>query len=201
MAQAKTQPKLTFEEFLEYDDGTDKRYELVGGVPVEVPAENDLNLQLAMRILGALLPFTQLELFRLNSTQIEVLPLPNVDHESRAADLIVLTPDLAEQLKTLSSSAIALSMPNPPLVVELASPYERTSDKNYRRDYVEKRKQYEQRQIPEYWIVDATAQKVTILTLKGRRYAEQVYTGQDKIISATFPALELTAEQVFARDR
>ncbi|MBN3922344.1 Uma2 family endonuclease [Nostoc sp. NMS4] len=26
-----TTPKLTFEEYLKYDDGTDKRYELVNG--------------------------------------------------------------------------------------------------------------------------------------------------------------------------
>ncbi|NJL23339.1 MAG: Uma2 family endonuclease, partial [Leptolyngbyaceae cyanobacterium SM1_3_5] len=32
--------KLTFEEYLAYDDGTDTRYELVDGVLVEMPTES-----------------------------------------------------------------------------------------------------------------------------------------------------------------
>ena len=201
MAQAKTQPKLTFEEFLEYDDGTEKRYELVDGIPVEVPAESDLNLELAMALMELLMSLVgSLKLFRTKS-QLEVTPLNAVPYKTREADLIVLTPELAATLKDEGSSIIRLSMSPPPLVVEFVSPYDRPSDENYQRDYVDKRKQYENRGVPEYWIVDATAQKVTILTLKGSSYGEQVFTGQDKIISATFPELELTAEQFFTRDR
>ncbi|MGF1524663.1 MAG: Uma2 family endonuclease [Leptolyngbyaceae cyanobacterium] len=201
MAQAKTQPKLTFEEFLEYDDGTEKRYELVDGVPVEVPAESDLNLELAMALMGLLLPFVgSLKLFRTKS-QLAVSPLAGIPNQTREADLIVLTPELATVLKGEGSSVIRSKMPNPPLVVEFVSPYERPGDENYQRDYLDKRKQYERRGIPEYWIVDATAQKVTVLTLKGKSYAEQVFTDQDRIVSAAFPALVLTAEQIFASDR
>ncbi len=200
MAQAKTQPKLTFEEFLEYDDGTDKRYELVDGVPVEVPEEKYRNVKLARQLAKLLEAVIDYQLIHTHATAVEVTPTDDISQESRRPDLMVLTPELDILLED-EPSAIALSMPNPPLVVEFVSPYDRTSDENYQRDYAAKRKQYEQRQIPEYWIVDATAQKVTVLMLKGRKYAEQVFAGQDKILSAAFPALELTAEQIFASNR
>lgn len=36
-------PRLTFEEYLMYDDHTDKRYELVQGELVELPLESEEN--------------------------------------------------------------------------------------------------------------------------------------------------------------
>lgn len=49
-----TSSTLTFEEYLAYDDGTDTRYELVDGVLRERPPENDQNLEIARRLLLAL---------------------------------------------------------------------------------------------------------------------------------------------------
>ncbi|MGD1905467.1 MAG: hypothetical protein ACFB0C_05655 [Leptolyngbyaceae cyanobacterium] len=37
------QQRLTLEEYLTYDDGTDTRYTLVNGEPTPVPSESDLN--------------------------------------------------------------------------------------------------------------------------------------------------------------
>lgn len=45
-----TQTRLRFnslEDYLNYDDGTDRRYELVNGELIELPAESDLNVQIA----------------------------------------------------------------------------------------------------------------------------------------------------------
>ena len=42
MTQVTTKPKyLTLEEFYEYDDGTDTRYELVDGELVEMPSPTE----------------------------------------------------------------------------------------------------------------------------------------------------------------
>ena len=43
MAIAINQP-MTLEEYLNYDDGTDARYELVDGILVEMGAESDINV-------------------------------------------------------------------------------------------------------------------------------------------------------------
>jgi Uma2 family endonuclease len=47
MTQAKPRFR-TIEEFLNYDDGTDTRYELVRGELVEMPNESTLNTQMAV---------------------------------------------------------------------------------------------------------------------------------------------------------
>ena len=197
MPQTKAQT-LTFEAFLAYDDGTDARYELTNGVPVEVPEESDLNLKLARWLARLLEAVTEFDLIRTHTSTVQVTSLPGINKENRFPDLTVLTPDLDHLLEQEKSSAIKLNMPNPALVAEVVSPYKSDRDPNYQRDYVDKRKQYEHWRIPEFWIVDPTAQKVTVLQLKGGSYTEQVFTEQDRINSAVFPALELTADQIFA---
>ena len=54
MTVASTSP-MTLEEYLDYDDGTDTRYELVNGELVEMPAESDLNRRIAIFLLSYLL--------------------------------------------------------------------------------------------------------------------------------------------------
>ena len=39
--------KMTFEEFLNYDDGTDALYELENGKLIAMPSESDLNQRIA----------------------------------------------------------------------------------------------------------------------------------------------------------
>jgi Uma2 family endonuclease len=80
-------------------------------------------------------------------------------------------------------------MAPPLLVVEVVSP----GPENHRRDYLEKRNQYEWRGIPEYWIVDPTAEQVTVLALTDSGYAETIFTDETRVQSPTFPSWALTA--------
>jgi Uma2 family endonuclease len=43
-----TNRQMTLEEYLNFDDGTDTRYELVNGELVEMPSESDLNNVIAI---------------------------------------------------------------------------------------------------------------------------------------------------------
>jgi len=56
--------------------------------------------------------------------------------------------------------------------------------------------EYAAKGIPEYWIVDASKNRITILRLVDGFYEEAIFEGNDRIISGTFPDLDLTAEQV-----
>ena len=47
-AIAKPKPKLTFEEYLHYDDGTENRYELVDGELIALPPESGRNIRIAL---------------------------------------------------------------------------------------------------------------------------------------------------------
>ena len=49
MTIARSQP-MTLEEYLNYDDGTDTRHELVNGIVVDMGAESDINV-----VIGSLL--------------------------------------------------------------------------------------------------------------------------------------------------
>jgi len=53
--------RLTFEQYLEMDDGTDNRYELVNGRLVELPPESEPNTSLAnylfLQLVSAGIPF------------------------------------------------------------------------------------------------------------------------------------------------
>jgi Uma2 family endonuclease len=196
MTQAQPKP-LTFTQYLAQDDGTERRYELTHGVLIDVPPESDDNISLALGLAEYLKQFVSWRLLRTHATTLQVPTLPGVPQENRFPDLMVLTPELAAQLKG-RSSAITLAMPNPALVVEVVSPYRSSTDDNYCRDYIDKRQQYEQRGIAEYWIVDPMLAQVTVLVLMQAGYQAQVFKGQAQITSSAFPGLTLTVDQLFA---
>ena len=179
---------LTFEEYLTYDDGTDKRYELVNGELVFMPPESRLNERIVMWLLTQLLylvPFDRLSL----RTEIVV---SGFRATTRIPDLMVLSEDLVGAMEGATRSTVTLDLPPPILVVEVVSP----GKENQERDYRYKRSEYAARGIAEYWIVDPIEQKVTVLELVKGLYEEKEYRGSDGIVSPTFSSLQLTAEQV-----
>ena len=53
-----TDRKITLNEFLTYDDGSDRCYELVDGVLVEMATESTINLQIAIFLIELFLQLT-----------------------------------------------------------------------------------------------------------------------------------------------
>jgi len=76
------------------------------------------------------------------------------------------------------------------LAIEIVSP------DSVKRDYRFKRAEYASFGIPEYWIIDPAAQKVTLLLLVEGLYEETIYQGNDPIQSQIFPELNLTVNQI-----
>ena len=71
------------------------------------------------------------------------------------------------------------------------------------RDWVEKRADYAEGRIPEYWIVDPSNETVTVLTLEGDAYAEHgVFGDGDAATSMLLPGFSVDVTSVFdaARD-
>jgi len=185
-----TPVKLTFEQYLEYDDGRDNRYELCDGELIGVPPECELNGWIAEWLRDEFVPFIKRRLVRVNSYELQV----QGNRQNRYPDLVVLRQEHLELTK--KRQTITLNMAPPQLVVEVVSPYKNQKDENYQRDYVEKRQQYEQLGIPEYWIIDPQARLVTVLLLVSGRYQATEFSGKQQIISRTFPQLKLTAAQI-----
>lgn len=179
---------LTLEEYLTYDDGTDKRYELVAGELVEMPPESPLNVQIALFLLAQFLQFVPIS--RL-SNKAEIV-VSGFRATTRIPDLIVFSAELTEALQDAKRSTIMPDMPPPVLVVEVVSPGKTNED----RDYRYKRSEYAARGIAEYWIVDPMREQVTVLTLVDGLYEEQVFRGEEAIASPNFPSLNLTVAAV-----
>ncbi|MCY6489699.1 Uma2 family endonuclease [Leptolyngbya sp. GGD] len=190
-----TQAKLRFstiEEYLAYDDGTDTRYELVDGVLVNMGSEKRLNEKIALWLLSQFLQVVSIDLIA-RGTQIAV---KSSSVTARNPDLMILTEDLDQMLSQQNQSLITANMPAPVLIVEVVSPGEPGSE-NYDRDYIDKRREYAERGILEYWIIDPARSVVTVLRLDGKQYQEVgQFQDSDIVLSPSFPQLNLTAMQI-----
>ena len=78
----------------------------------------------------------------------------------------------------------------PDIVAEVLS-----SNRNH--DLVTKRRHYEARGIPEYWIIDAVADTLTVLELADGVYSERaVLTAEDTLTTPLFPDFSLPLAQL-----
>lgn len=189
-----TQAKLRFstiKEYLDYDDGTDTRYELVNGELVALPAENPINSTIATVLVIALSALGIPPYCFAIGHQIEV---DSTEVTARQPDLIVHTEESARAVLS-GERLLRWSMPAPRLVVEVVSPG-KSGSANYNRDYVEKPKEYAARGISEFWQIDPERSIVLVLELRNGSYRSQPFQGADPILSPTFPELQLTAEQI-----
>ena len=186
--------KLTFEEYLAYDDGTNTRYELVNGelVPMAVGTGKHgsiiefLNEQFKDTVKSANQPWTA------KDTKIAVRsPRGGRWDTARIPDVTVLSIAQWEAMQE-REAVIELNDLPPVLVVEVVS--ESTASTDYRAKHSE----YAVLDILEYWIVDPLARTVTICQLNEGRYDDAVFDGEMPIVSTIFPALKLTAAQVLA---
>jgi Uma2 family endonuclease len=186
--------KLTFEEYLAYDDSTDTRYELVDGELVPMSLGTGKH--------GAIIRFVvrrfEDELARSGQPWVPLPALVGVRSPrgrswdtSRIPDVTVLT---TAQWDAMSDreAVINLNEPPPILVVEVVSPSTKTDD------YRSKRSEYGLLEIPEYWIIDPLEEKVTLCILENQFYDSTELGGNDRIQSPTFPNLNVTVAQILA---
>ncbi|MGB3201578.1 MAG: Uma2 family endonuclease [Nodosilinea sp.] len=166
------------------------------GLPIDAPPESDRTIALTLGLAERLKQVVDEGLICTYSIDLQVSVLPGILQANRRPDLVVLTPKLAAQLSE-KWGAIGLEMTNPALVVEVVGPYGTPADAPYRYDYIEKSRQYEQRGVPEYWIVDPTAAEVTVLALHMENtYQGRAFWGPQRIRSAGFPTLDLTVNDL-----
>ena len=188
----------TYEEYLHSDLSSEGNYRLLSnGEVIELPPEDEENICIATELLFVIGQFVKPRtIVRTNSTEIQVHPVGD-NRVNREPDLVVLRPEHIELMADIRKNTVLLGMPAPAFVAEVVSPGRPSSD-NYRRDYEWKRQQYQDLEIPEYWIIDRHRQQVTVLILRNSVYAEQVYKGGEIIHPEAFPAITLSAAQVLS---
>ncbi|MUG92493.1 Uma2 family endonuclease [Scytonema sp. UIC 10036] len=177
---------MTVEEYLTYNDGTDKRYELENGVLIEMPPGTGKH----EAIITFLVVRFFLEKERLGltleprSNGVEVM----TNTQIRRPDVLVMTQQQATSIENKS----AVLKTAPPLIVEVVSP------ESIERDYDTKKLEYAAFGVNEYWIVDPLEDKVTVCSLAGSVYNQAVFTGNQAVVSLTFPQLNATAQKILA---
>jgi Uma2 family endonuclease len=191
MTQAKPRFR-TIEEYLDYDDGTDTRYELVRGELVELPRESRLNHKIASFLFETFIKLGVSSSLLTIGVQIAV---SSQEATAREPDFVVLSEECAIALEGAKSDLITTDMPAPALVVEIVSPGNPGTE-NYDRDYVEKPTEYAARGIPEFWRVDPSRAVVAVLSLSNGSYQVREFRGSSAIVSPTFPTLQITAEKI-----
>ncbi len=183
--------KMTFEEYLAYNDGTDSRHELVDGELVEMPPEDRINSKIALFLLAKLLEVLSEDRLCYKDTEVEV---SGSLAKTRLPDLMVLSEELTVILGD-GRGTVTREMPPPELIIEVASP----GKINEEGDYRYKRSEYAARGVVEYWVINPSRCDITIFSLEAGFYEATVYTGQ-MVLQSRFEALRLTAEQVLSRE-
>jgi Uma2 family endonuclease len=191
-----TDRRMTLEEYLEYDDGTDTRYELVKGQLLAMTPPTWLHIAIAKFLERVF----DREIERLGHPW-EAFREPGQQTEDSSARLpdVAVVPLAAVEVALEQSAVLTVAAI---LIVEVVS--ESTSTQDYR----EKVREYQQKGVSEYWIVDPDpfgAAKyigspkrptVSIYILVSGVYQVQRFQGDEAIVSPTFPELKLTAAKI-----
>ncbi|MBF2064565.1 MAG: Uma2 family endonuclease [Calothrix sp. C42_A2020_038] len=202
MTQALPELKLyTFDEFIEWYPNKGKRYELHDGVIVEMPPETGDHTGIISLLLKLIvLEIEKLTLPYLVSASAFVKP-PNTK-SAYIPDMLIINRDNLKNEPLWKKQSTLIYPESVPLVIEIVST-------NWQDDYYKKLADYEEMNILEYWIVDYDAlggrkfignpkqPTITVCELIDGEYQMTGFTATNRIVSPTFPQLNLTAQQVF----
>ncbi len=209
MTQAQTQTQAeakihTFDEFIEwYPENSEVRYELHDGVIVEMPKPRGKHSKLS----GFLIEELLIAIRELGKRGIWFIPKesivkPKRDKSGYEPDIIILNEETIGDEKRWETGSVIENATSVKLIVEVVST-------NWRDDYYDKLRDYEEMGIPEYWIVDYAAlggrdfigypkqAAIFVCELVEGEYVKTLFRGNNLIISPTFGQLNLTAQQIF----
>jgi len=192
---------VSFDEFIDwYPENSESCYELRRGVIIEMPKPRGKHSRLAGDLafdLGTAIRRVNQPYFIPKECVVKI-----ASDTGYEPDIIILDETaIADEPRWERESIVTLSQ-SIKLVVEVVST-------NWRDDYLVKLADYEAFGIQEYWIADYLGiggrryigspkqPTFTVCSLVDGEYEMQQFRGGDRIISSTFPELQLTVEQIF----
>ncbi|GGA02721.1 Uma2 family endonuclease [Okeania sp. KiyG1] len=206
MTQAQTQPKLiSFDEFIAwYPDSSEFRYELHDGVIIEMPKPKGKHSNLA----GSLIEQLLINIRQMGKGGIWTIPResivkPKSEKTGYEPDIIVLNKEVLGAEPRWEKESVIQNPDTVKLIVEVVS-------SNWRDDYYNKLRDYEEMGIEEYWIVDYAAlgprkfignpkqPTFFVCNLVDGEYQMVPFTKEAVIVSPTFPKFNLSAQDIFA---
>ncbi|MEH2391618.1 MAG: Uma2 family endonuclease [Nostoc sp.] len=195
-------PKLlTFNEFIEWDPNDGKRYELHKGVIIEMPPPTGEH----EKVIAFLSRKLTVEFDRLNLPygipKTALVKTPSAE-SAYSPDVLLLNLNNLDNEPLFKKQSTVSQAASVPIVIEVVS-------SNWRDDYYNKFRDYEEMEIPEYWIADYAAlgarkfignpkqPTIFVCELVDGEYQMTAFQGNTAISSPTFPQLSLTAQQIF----
>ena len=195
-------PKLlTFNEFIEWYPNDGKRYELHKGVIIEMPPPTGTH----EKVIAFLSRKLTVEFDRLNLPygipKTALIQTPSAE-SAYSPDVLLLNLDNLDNEPLFQKQSTVSQAASVPIVIEVVST-------NWRDDYYNKLRDYEEMGIPEYWIADYAAlgarkfignpkqPTIFVCELVDGEYQMTAFQGNTAISSPTFPQLNLTAQQIF----
>jgi len=195
-----TAKPLTFQEFLDFDDGNElNEYELVLGRPVLMGEPSELHEEI-LEFLSFMFELSyrkhklKYSVRKRNALQIN-------ETQSRRPGLAII-----QRPQFYSNDQLRMGIQTQPfMIVEIAS-------SNWSTYLIDKQEEYLSLGVPEYWIIDYRGQipakyclrekgkKVIVLKLENDDYQRSEYFEGETIPCQTFPNLTLTVDQVLAAD-
>ena len=192
----------TFEEFVAgLPENSGVRYELHNGNIIEM-AQPVGEHEEVKGFLGVEIPFEIKRLGLPYGIPNQVIVRPEGKDSGYFPDVLVLNRQNLANEKLWKKQSIISNGASIPLVIEVVST-------NWRDDYHLKYADYEEMGIPEYWIVDYAAlggrnfignpkqPTISVCNLVDEEYQISKFRDHERIISQTFPELNLTANQIF----
>ncbi|MEH1803727.1 MAG: Uma2 family endonuclease [Nostoc sp.] len=195
-------PKLlTFNEFIEWYPNDGKRYELHKRVIIEMPPPTGTH----EKVIAFLSRKLTVEFDRLNLPygipKTALVKTPSAE-SAYSPDVLLLNLDNLDNEPLFQKQSTVSLAASVPIVIEVVS-------SNWRDDYYNKFRDYEEMGIPEYWIADYAAlgarkfignpkqPTIFICELVDGEYQMTPFQGNTAILSPNFPQLNLTAQQIF----
>jgi Uma2 family endonuclease len=203
MTQTQSEIKLyTFDEFIEwYPENSTLKYELHEGMIIEMPpptGDHTVIISCLTKVILLAIQESNLPYLVSASTFVRT---PNTK-SAYLPDMLVINPGNLKNEPFWKKQSTLIYPESIPLVIKIVST-------NWRDDYYNKFSNYEEMGIPEYWIVDYAAlggrkfignpkqPTIFVCELIDGEYQMTPLRGDDRIVSPTFPQLNLTPQQVF----
>jgi Uma2 family endonuclease len=173
--------KMTLEEFLRWEDGTDTRYELIGGFPVAMAPSREAHGVLAIR-LGA----------RIEGALAKRRPCRAISEAG------VLDPDrsdtffVADIAVTCAPFGRSQYVQDPVLLVEILSP---STERHDRRIKIPAYQQIPS--VQEILVVDSGARYAALHRRQGAQWIIQISRGDDGVISLASVGIEMPLRELY----
>jgi Uma2 family endonuclease len=205
MTQAQFETKLySFDEFISwYPETSEVRYELHDGVIIEMPKPKGKHSNLT----GSLIEQLLIIIRQIGKGGIWIIPRESIvktksGKSGYEPDIIVLNKEVLGDEPRWESESIIQNSNSVKLIVEVVST-------NWRDDYYNKLRDYEEMGVEEYWILDYAAlgprkfignpkqPTIFVCNLLDGEYQMTPFTENNLIVSPTFPQFNLSAQQIF----